>query len=63
MMTKCHERDGAPAWISNQVLSKVWDKIAYPFLNFNGCTVEVWEWINNFIPGFVMDVITDACWD
>ena len=22
----------------------MWDKITYPFLNFNGCTVEVWEW-------------------
>ena len=21
--------------------SKVWDKFTYPFLNFNGCTVEV----------------------
>ena len=30
-----------PAWISNDMLSKVWDEITYPFLNFNGCTVEV----------------------
>ena len=28
-----------PAWISNHMLSKVWDKIPSPFLNFNGCTV------------------------
>ena len=22
------------------------------------CTVEVWEWISNFIPHFIMSVIT-----
>ena len=27
----------------------MWDQITYPFPNSNGCTVEVWEWINNFI--------------
>ena len=37
-----------PAWISNHTPSKVWDEITYPFLNFNGCTVEVQEWISNF---------------
>ena len=30
----------------------------YPFPNFNGYTVAVWEWINNFIPHFIMAVIT-----
>ena len=30
----------------------VWDEITYPSLNFNGTTVEVWEWISNFIPHF-----------
>ena len=30
-----------PACISNHMPSKVWDGITYPFLNFNGCTVEV----------------------
>ena len=24
-----------------------WGEIAYPFLNFNGYTIEVWEWINH----------------
>ena len=28
------------------------DKITYPFPNFNGETVEVSEWISNFIPNF-----------
>ena len=27
----------------------MWDEITYPFPNFNSCTVEVWEWISNFI--------------
>ena len=27
-------------------------EITYPFPNFNGRTVEAWEWISNFIPHF-----------
>ena len=34
-----------------------------PFLNFNRATVEVYEWISNFISYFIMDVITYACWN
>ena len=30
-----------PAWISNYTHYNVWDEITYPFLNFNGETVEV----------------------
>ena len=30
-----------PAWISNYIIYNVWDEITYPFLNFNGTTVEV----------------------
>ena len=52
-----------PAWIRNHKPSKVWDEITNPFPNFNGCIIEVWEWINNFIPYFTMDVITCPCWD
>ena len=37
-----------PAWISNYIHYKVWDEITYPFRNFNGATVEVWEWMINF---------------
>ena len=40
---------------------KLWDEITYPFPNFNGCTVEVWEWISNFTPHFIIDVITYPC--
>ena len=32
-----------PAWISNNMPSKMWDEITYSYPNFNGCTVEVWE--------------------
>ena len=30
-----------PAWISNYIHYNMWDEITYPFLNFNGATVEV----------------------
>ena len=36
--------------ISHHMPSKVRDGISYPFPNTNDCTVEVWEWISNFIP-------------
>ena len=29
------------AWIGNYIHYKVWDEITYPFLNFNGWTIEV----------------------
>ena len=44
------------AWVSNQMPS--WDGITYPSLNFNGCTVGIWEWISNFVPHFIMDVLS-----
>ena len=40
----------------------MWGEITYPFLNFNGCTVEVWEWISYFTPNFMMDIIIYPCW-
>ena len=48
-----------PAWISNHMPSKMWIVITYPFPNFNGCTSEVWEWISNFIPYIMVDVIAE----
>ena len=51
------------AWISNYIHFKVWGEMTYPFPNFNGCTVEVWEWISNFMPHFIGHVITYPCWD
>ena len=41
--------------------SEVGGEITYPFPNFNGCTVEVWEWISIYIPHFIMDGITYPC--
>ena len=52
-----------PVWISNNAASKVWDEITYPFPNFNGGTVEVWEWLSNFIRHFIIDVIIYPRWD
>ena len=37
------------------------DEITYPIPNVNGATVKVWEWISNFIPHFIMEVITYPC--
>ena len=41
-------------WISNHMPSKVQDETIYPFPNCNGYAVEVWEWISNFIPYFMI---------
>ena len=37
------------------------DEITYPFPNFNGCTIEILEWISDFIPYIIMTVITYPC--
>ena len=29
---------------NNYIYYKVWDEITYPFLNFNGATIEVSAW-------------------
>ena len=34
----------------------MWNEIIYPFPNFNDCTVEVWEWINNFPSLILLDM-------
>ena len=41
----------------NHVPGKVWDEIADSFPSFSGCTVEVWEWVSNFLSHFIIDVI------
>ena len=45
-----------PAWIRNYI-HEVWDQITYQLKNFNGCTVEVWEWISDFIAHFAKHLI------
>ena len=52
-----HGFNSIPAWTSNHMPSEVWVEITYPFPNTNGATVEVWEWIINFIPHFKMRCI------
>ena len=42
---------------------RISSQITYPFPNFNGATVEVWEWISNFNPHLIMDVITYPRWN
>ena len=55
------------ALISNDIPSKcqckMWDPLTDLFPNSEGCTVEVWEWISNFIPHFIMELITYPCGD
>ena len=36
----------------------MWDDITYPFPNSNGCPIAVWERISDFIPHFIVHVIT-----
>ena len=52
-----------PARICLHMLNELWDEITFPFLNFNGSTVKVYEWISNFTPHIIMCVITYPCWD
>lgn len=49
--------------IKSQILCKVCDKITVLFPNSNDCTVKVWEWISNFMPNSIMEVITHPCAD
>ena len=48
--------------VSNYIYNNVWNEITY-FPNINGCMVEVWKWIRNFIPHFTWHLITYLCWD
>ena len=59
----CVTRPQWVIWIRYEMSNKVWDETIYPFWNFwKSCTVEVWEWISNCIPHFMMDVIIHLCW-
>ena len=39
-----------PTWMNNHTPSKVRNRIMHPFSNFNGNTVEVWEWKKKIHP-------------
>ena len=45
------------AWIIEYIHYKAWVEITYPFTNFYGAVVEIWEWISNFILHFIWYVI------
>ena len=51
------------AWINNYTPNKMWDEIAYPFLNLSSAAAEVWEWISNLISWLTVHVITYPWWD
>ena len=36
-------------------------EIVHRFSNFNGCNVEVWEWISDFIPHFTVTLFNHQC--
>ena len=39
-------------WISNYIHHKVWDEITHPFLNFNSASIDIRDWLSNFISHF-----------
>ena len=51
-----------PVWINNYIHYMVWGEINYPFPNFNGCTIEIWELITYFIRNFTGHMITYPYW-
>ena len=40
---------------------KFWHKSTYPFPNLIGSTIDGWENIYDFVPYFIIDVITNPC--
>ena len=36
--------------------NEMWDEFTYSFPNFNGNTVEVWEWISDLIPHIIVNI-------
>ena len=58
LMTYSHGLTWIPAWINKCIHHKVWDESTYPLPNFNGATIEVREWISNFVPHFFGHGIT-----
>ena len=51
-----------PTGLRNYIHYTMWYKITNPFPNFNGLTVEVWEWISNCTLLLTGHVITYPCW-
>ena len=41
----------------------MWDEITYLFSNFNDAAVEVWKWMDNFIPDLIDYVSSYPSWE
>ena len=54
---------GEPSPFTDMVQLESQHEMTYLFLNLNGCIIDVWELISNFIPHFVTDMITYPYWD
>ena len=52
-----------PVCTSNYIHYKMWDEITNQFPSFNDETVEVWEYISNFIQYLTAHVMTYPWWD
>ena len=52
---------GATGMDKYYIYHKVWDRISYPFPDFNGAAIAVWKWMSNLIPHFTGHVITYPC--
>ena len=51
-----------PFQLRNYSHHKMYYDIHYLFTDFNDVSVEVWEWMNNLIPHFILYVIVYPCW-
>ena len=51
------------ACISNNIHYTVWARITYAFINFNSATIEVFEWISNFISHLTEEMVIYTCCD
>ena len=47
------------AWICYPMPSKMWGEITYPFLNFNCVSIEIYDWISNFVPHLIINIATN----
>ena len=56
-----HGLTSIPTWISNHMPSK-W-RMKLLIHSQTSTLLQRWEWIRNFIPHFIMDVLTYSCWD
>ena len=63
MMEYCYLKSIDDHLILETKIIRTYGELTYLFLNLNISTVEVWEYISDFIPHFIMDVVTYPWWD